>query len=161
MRARSLFTAVGALAAGAIATFFLDPEQGRRRRAIARDKLSSGLRQAAESSQALAEDLRNRSGGLVARARRGLEPRPVSDEKLAERVRSRLGRVRSRTGPWVSHPGSIDVQVLQGEVTVSGPVLEAEAGSLLSAVRRTPGVKDVVDRLERHAEPGNVPGLQS
>jgi hypothetical protein len=153
MRARSLFTVAGALAAGALATFFLDPDQGRRRRAIARDKLSSGLRQAAESGQALAEDLRNRSGGLVARARARLEPRPVSDEKLAERVRSRVGR-------WVSHPGSIDIHAAQGEVTVSGPVLEAEAGSLLSAVRRTPGVQNVVDRLERHAERGNVPGLQ-
>lgn len=154
MRARSLFTAVGALAAGAIATFFLDPEQGKRRRAIARDKLSSGLRQAAESSQALAEDLRNRSGGLAARARARLQPRPVSDDKLAERVRSRVGR-------FVSHPGSIDVQVVQGEAIISGPVLEAEAGSLLSAVRRTPGVQNVVDRLERHADAGNVPGLQS
>jgi gas vesicle protein len=154
MRARSLFTAVGALAAGAIATFFLDPEQGKRRRALARDKVSSGLRQAAESSQALAEDLRNRSGGLAARLRGRLEPRPVADDKLAERVRSRAGR-------FVSHPGSIDIQVLQGEVTVSGPVLEAEAASLLSAVRRTPGVQSVVDRLERHADAGNVPGLQS
>lgn len=154
MRARSLFTAVGALAAGAIATFFLDPEQGKRRRALARERLSSGLRQAAGSSQALAEDLRNRSSGLAARVRGRLEPRPVSDDKLAERVRSRIGR-------WVSHPGSIDVQVLQGEATVSGPVLEAEASSLLSAVRRTPGVQAVVDRLERHADAGNVPGLQS
>lgn len=154
MRARSLFTAVGALAAGALATFFLDPEQGKRRRALARDKLSSGLRQAAESSQALAEDLRNRSGGFAARVRRRLEPRPVSDDKLAERVRSRIGR-------FVSHPGSIDIQVVQGEVTVGGPVLEAEASSLLSAVRRTPGVQNVVDRLERHADAGNIPGLQS
>lgn len=154
MRARSLFTAVGALAAGAIATFFLDPEQGKRRRALARDRLSSGLRQAAESSQALAEDLRNRSSGLAARVRGRLEPRPVSDDKLAERVRSRIGR-------WVSHPGSIDVQVVQGEAIVSGPVLEAEASSLLSAVRRTPGVQNVIDRLERHADAGNVPGLQS
>jgi hypothetical protein len=79
MRARSLFSVAGALAAGAIATFFLDPEQGRRRRGIARDKLASGLRQASESSQAFAEDLRNRSSGLVAGARRRLRREQIAD----------------------------------------------------------------------------------
>ena len=61
MRARSLLGVAGALAAGAIATFFLDPDQGRRRRALARDKLASGLKQASDSSQALATSLRNQS----------------------------------------------------------------------------------------------------
>ncbi len=154
MRARSLFSVAGALAAGAIATFFLDPEQGRRRRGIARDKLASGLRQASESSQAFAEDLRNRSSGLVAGARRRFAEGPVADDVLAERVRSRMGRA-------VSHAGSIDVQATDGEVTLRGPILEAERAALLAAVRRVRGVRGVIDELEPHDQPGNIPGLQS
>jgi hypothetical protein len=153
MRARSLLSVAGALAAGAFATFFLDPDQGRRRRAIARDKLASGLRQAGESSQALAQGLRNRTTGLVAGARRRLSPAPVSDDVLAERVRARMGHI-------VSH-ASIDVQAAQGEVTLRGPVLDTEVEGLLRAVRAVPGVRAVVNQLEPHPRPGNIPGLQS
>jgi hypothetical protein len=152
MRARSLLSVAGALAAGAFATFFLDPDQGRRRRAIARDKLASGLRHAAGSSQALAQGLRNRSSGLVAGARRSLAPSPVSDDVLAERVRARMGHI-------VSH-SSIDVQVAQGDVTLRGPVLDIEVDGLLHAVRAVPGVRGVVNQLQPHPRPGNIPGLQ-
>jgi hypothetical protein len=152
MRARSLLSVAGALAAGAFATFFLDPDQGRRRRAIARDKLASGLRHAAGSSQALAQGLRNRSSGLVAGARRRLAPSPVSDDVLAERVRARMGHI-------VSH-SSIDVQVAQGDVTLRGPVLDTEVDGLLHAVRAVPGVRGVVNQLQPHPRPGNIPGLQ-
>lgn len=153
MRGRSLLGIAGALAAGAFATFFLDPDQGRRRRAIARDRLSSGLRHAADSSQALAHGLRNRTTGLVAGARRRLSPAPVPDDVLAERVRARMGHI-------VSH-SSIDVQAVQGEVTLRGPVLDAEIEGLLRAVRAVPGVRRVVNQLEPHPRPGNIPGLQS
>ena len=153
MRGRSLLGIAGALAAGAFATFFLDPDQGRRRRAIARDRLSSGLRPAADSSPALAHGLRNRTTGLVAGARRRLSPAPVSDDVLAERVRARMGHI-------VSH-SSIDVQAVQGEVTLRGPVLDTEIEGLLRAVRAVPGVHGVVNQLEPHPRPGNIPGLQS
>jgi len=43
MRAFSILVAA---AAGALATYFLDPEQGRRRRAETRDRLASGMRRA-------------------------------------------------------------------------------------------------------------------
>ena len=122
-------------------------------RAIARDRLSSGLRHAADSSQALAHGLRNRTTGLVAGARRRLSPAPVSDDVLAERVRARMGHI-------VSH-SSIDVQAVQGEVTLRGPVLDTEIEGLLRAVRAVPGVHVVVDQLEPHPRPGNIPGLQS
>ena len=152
MRARSLLGVAGALAAGAFATFFLDPDQGRRRRAIARDRLASGLRHAAASGEALAHGLRNRTTGLVAGARRRLSPAPVPDDVLAERVRARMGHI-------VSH-SSIDVQAVQGEVTLRGPVLDTEIEGLLRAVRAVPGVHGVVNQLEPHPRPGNIPGLQ-
>jgi len=153
MRARSLLGVAGALAAGAFATFFLDSEQGRRRRAIARDKLASGLRSAADSSQAIAQSLRNHTSGIAAGARRRLSPAPVSDDVLAERVRARMGHN-------VSH-ASIEVEVRQGEVILRGPVLDSEMEGLLRAVRAVPGVRGVANQLEPHPRPGNVPGLQS
>ena len=60
---------------------------------------------------------------------------PVADDVLAERVRARLGHN-------VSH-ASIEVQVAQGEVTLRGPVLDAEVDGLLRAVRAVPGVRGV------------------
>lgn len=144
---------LGAAAAGALLTFFLDPDQGRRRRAIARDKLASGMSRAGEASDAMARDLQHRTRGLTAGLRRRLSREPVADDVLAERVRARIGRA-------VSHPGSIEVRVAQGEVTLEGPVLRSEVRRLLRAARAVPGVREVVDRLEQHESAGNVPGLQ-
>jgi len=69
MRAFSILVAA---AAGALATYFLDPEQGRRRRAETRDRLASGMRRAAGTGQTLARE-------------------PAPDEVLAERVRAAPG----------------------------------------------------------------------
>jgi osmotically-inducible protein OsmY len=149
MRALSILAAA---AAGAVATYFFDPEQGRRRRAITRDRLASGMNRAAGAGRSLAQDLRHRSRGAAASLRGRLSGGPVDDSVLAERVRAAMGHN-------VSH-ASIDVQVAQGEVTLRGPILESEAGALLRSVRSVPGVRGVVDRLEPHSAPGNVPGLQ-
>jgi osmotically-inducible protein OsmY len=62
-------------------------------------------------------------------------------------------------GHIVSH-ASIEVQVVQGEVILRGPVLDSEIEGLLRVVRAVPGVRGVVSHLEPHPRPGNVPGLQ-
>ena len=67
MRALSYLAAA---AAGALAAYFLDPEQGRRRRAVTRDQLTSCLHRASDASQALARDIRYRARGVANR----LEP---------------------------------------------------------------------------------------
>jgi hypothetical protein len=149
MRAFSILVAA---AAGALATYFFDPEQGRRRRAVTRDRLASGMNRAAGAGQSLAQDLRHRTRGLAAGVRQRTTRAPVPDDVLAERVRAAMGHS-------VSH-ASIDVQVFQGEVTLRGPILETEVGALQQAVRAVPGVRGVVDRLEPHSAPGKIPGLQ-
>jgi hypothetical protein len=118
-----------------------------------RSLVVGGLRLASDASRVLAEGLRAGTTGLVAGARRRLSPAPVPDDVLAERVRARMGHI-------VSH-SSIDVQVAQGEVTLRGPVLDTEIEGLLRAVRAVPGVHGVVNQLEPHPRPGNIPGLQS
>ena len=47
-----------------------------------------------------------------------------------------------------------------GLVTLSGPILEREAGALFASVRRVPGVSGIDDHLVVHAHPGSVPSLQ-
>jgi osmotically-inducible protein OsmY len=68
--------------------------------------------------------------------------------------------VRSRIGHVVSHPGSIEVAVLEGRVTLTGPALSRELEPLLCEVKRVRGVTGVENKVELHEEPGTVPGLQ-
>jgi VIT1/CCC1 family predicted Fe2+/Mn2+ transporter len=77
----------------------------------------------------------------------------VSDEMLAQRVRSSLG-------PMVSHPSSIELNVQNGKVILSGPILADEVDRLLSHVSAMRGVEEVENRLEAHQDTGNIPGLQ-
>ena len=58
MRAFSILVAA---AAGALATYFLDPEQGRRRRARTRDELASRMNRAADAGRSLAAGMRQRT----------------------------------------------------------------------------------------------------
>jgi len=62
-------TAVGAFGLGALAMYIFDPQEGRRRRALARDQLASAQRQIGEKATATYQDLRNRAQGLYAEAR--------------------------------------------------------------------------------------------
>lgn len=141
-------------AAGAALMYFLDPQQGRRRRALVRDQLEHARHAAGEAVQRTRADTRNRAGGLIAEARartRGKGTPP--DQTLVDRVRAEMGRV-------VSHPGSIIVTADGGRVVVSGPILAKEVDPFLSCVRRVRGVDEVENRLDVHETPGNVPGLQ-
>jgi uncharacterized membrane protein len=150
---RSLARIVAAVAAGALATHFLDPQQGRRRRAVLRDKTMSRLGKVDEAGRVIAQDLRNRTQGTLANLWHRVGHEEVDDAVLAERVRSKLGRV-------VSHPGAIEVAAREGVVSLRGPVLQREVQRLMQAVWALPGVQGVEDRLAAHKQPGDVPGLQ-
>lgn len=47
-----------AVALGAASAFMLDPQQGRRRRTLLRDRIARGLREGREFGEAAARDLR-------------------------------------------------------------------------------------------------------
>lgn len=145
---------LGGLGLGAALMYLLDPDRGRRRRAIARDGLASRVWGSGEFLEKTGRDVGNRARGMVARARGRVVPEgPVDDEVLAERVRSKMGRS-------VSHPGAIEVTAESGRVTLRGPILEDEIEDLLSTVRSVRGVHEVEDRLDVHGDPGRVSGLQ-
>jgi len=133
--------------------YFLDPDRGRRRRALVRDKGAYSVNTAANVIGTTRRDLAHRAAGAVARVRGLFRRHPVDDDVLIERVRAQLGRA-------VSHPHAVHVDAFEGCVTLNGPVLEHEERRLLRAVRRVRGVCDVVNALDPHAEPGSVPSLQ-
>lgn len=141
------------LGAGLMAIF--DPQVGRGRRALARQKTRRLIRLTGETLEGQRKDLANRARGLVAasrsRIRRGRET--PDDLTLISRVRSTLGRISS-------HPHALDVQACNGCVTVWGPILEREADPLIRAIRAIPGVTEVEDQLQRHTDPRHIPALQ-
>jgi len=144
---------LGAAAAGAISMYLLDPDHGRRRRALMRDRLASGASRLDDATTIASRDLRNRARGVAHEVRSRFTREEVPDEILCERVRSRLG--------WaVSHPGAIEVSALSGRVTLSGAVLEREYVRLLRTVWAVRGVADVEDRLAVYESAAGVSALQ-
>lgn len=63
---------LGAVALGAIAMYVFDPAQGKRRRALAKDKTYSAYVKTCKSVEKKARDLSNRAHGAIAEARQWL-----------------------------------------------------------------------------------------
>jgi len=150
---KKTWTGVGGLGAGAALMYLFDPERGKRRRALLRDKVFHVAHSTGEKLDVKSRDAANRLHGLLARTRSLLTRERVPDTVVAERVRSRIGHV-------VSHPGSIEVTVQDGRVTLTGPALSRELDQLLSEAARVRGVTGIENKLDLHEEPGSVPGLQ-
>jgi hypothetical protein len=116
-----------------------------------RGKLGRAARVTREVATAC--DFSNRARGVVAATRGRLFGDQPDDITLAERVRAKLGRA-------TSHPHAIDVDAVNGEITLCGPILAAEVDRALSAVRSVRGVTAVTNSLEEHQQPDGVPSLQ-
>ena len=145
---------IGGAGIGAGLMYLLDPDRGKRRRALVRDQAIRSARKARQAAQGTARDARNRAQGMVASMTARVSPETsLTDEILVERVRSKLGML-------VRHPRSIEVTARLGTVILSGPVLADEVDSLLALVSKIPGVTQVDNRLDIHEEAGDVPGLQ-
>ncbi len=140
---RGFMLAVGA-GLGVAGMYLFDPDQGARRRALARDKTVHGLKLAGRWSLRHTKDLANRGFGQMAELRAGWRERSenITDAALADRVRSHLGHV-------VAHPGSLEVRAQQGVVTVSGPVLKHEPDRIAERLRKIHGIKN----FELYVEP--------
>lgn len=140
-------------AAGAGVMYLLDPDGGRRRRARVRDQLVHAAHRTGDAVDATSRDVGNRARGVVAELRSRLVNVEVSDAVLHERVRARIGSV-------LGHAGAIEAGVVDGRVSLRGPVLADDVDRLVRRVRSVPGVREVINQLDVHDEPGGVPGLQ-
>ncbi len=141
---------LGGVAIGALAMYIADPSQGRRRRALLQDKVSSASHHTSTLVNRTMRDARHRLAGLQAEAMRAIAPRdvkPLDNHVLEARVRSRLGRAM---------PGlrGIDIRADDGVVTLSGSIDDDGAQTLIDAVAAIPGVDSVSDELLR-AEQGD------
>jgi len=144
--------AVAGIATGATLMYLLDPDRGRRRRALLRDKVTRAAHVGADAIGVAGRDLSHRTAGAAARLQRAVVHEPVDDDVLAERVRAQLGR-------YVSHPRALEVSASGGVVTLRGPILQAEVSRLLRAIERIRGVREVSPELEEHAT-RDIPALQ-
>ena len=68
---------------------------------------------------------------------------PVEDETLIIQARAALEGL-------VQHPGSIDIQVRDGRLTLHGPIGEGELKHAIRALRKLPGVRKVIPQLTVH-----------
>jgi hypothetical protein len=133
--------AVGMLAVGAGAMYFLDSRDGARRRHVLRDKFLSGFGRMCTSLDRLGRDAWNRASGTVheLKARRGQEF--VDDRTIIERVRANVGHCVSVN---LNH---LDVTCINGRVTLRGSIPESEVDNLLKCAGSTRGVKEIVNQL--------------
>jgi osmotically-inducible protein OsmY len=136
--------AVGLIAGIAIGTslmYLFDPRQGNRRRAVARDQVSHIIRRTSVVAGKTFRHLRNKLEGALAGATESLRPEgEVSDRRLAERIRSTVGRT-------IAHPSSVDFAVHEGRVTVRGYLKPHESGAIVQAVEKVPGVRSVENQI--------------
>lgn len=155
MRVRPTTVVTGALALGAGAglMYLLDPQGGRRRRALMQDKVRHGARMAGEKANATAKDLGNRTRGLTVETMGRFRKEQLTDEQLAQRVRAALGH-------HTTQAGSLEVLVHDGRVTLAGPALADEADGLVKAASKVRGVHGVENRLQMHESEGTIPALQ-
>ena len=140
-------------ALGGAAMYFFDPDRGRRRRALVRDKAVSASTCLTSFVNAGTRDLKHRGSVVTGRARALFSKRKASDGVLVERVRAKMGH-------HVGHPGAIDVYASDGRVTLNGSILAHEHEELIEGVGQVPGVKDIIDQLAIYETAQGISELQ-
>lgn len=133
-----------AIAGTAIAAYFLDPDQGNRRRSMATDRVAAFFRSRARRAERAARTGSAYAEGMAARARHATTPDspPADDRALADRVRTELFR------PADAPKGHMNVDAVDGVVSLRGQVDRVEQiRELEDHVRKIPGVRDVENHL--------------
>lgn len=133
------FVLLGAVA-GAGLMYLLDPREGRRRRALARDKGMHYLRRAGVLAARCGRNLAGRLRGLLHEAQKRMpwyepEPVPEDDQFIKDRVQSTLGRERDLP----LH--AVNFDCTDGIVRIRGTVPDMDTARRL--VERTAAVEGV------------------
>ena len=136
---------------GAALMYFLDPDSGRRRRALAREKSTRYARHARDRQAALLRHASHRAQGAVAGIRHRLHPDEiVEDTVLLERVRAELGHV-------VGDPRAVDIRVKCGIVVLKGPARAEQMEELVACAKNVRGVLGVENRLSLSPDSASFP----
>jgi uncharacterized membrane protein len=139
-----MIVSIGSLVRGALygagAMYFFDPDRGRRRRAGVSNQAIRLGHEAEDFWHKGCRDLTNRGRGFAADVRRFLTSEAVDDNVVTARVRAVLGHC-------VHDARSVDVQTLNGTVTLRGTVRPGEPERLIPIIESIGGVRDVQSGL--------------
>ena len=130
------FLGAGALGAGL--AYFLDPDRGRRRRAVTKDKATAAFRRRRRDMARQARYVSGQAAGVGHKLAGGDGAVPEDDRTLEAKIRSEvLGKA-----PWQGC--SINVQVTDGVVDLRGELqTPAEINRLERELSKFPGVARV------------------
>jgi osmotically-inducible protein OsmY len=138
---RKLFGLVGL---GAALTYFFDPQQGRGRRAQARDRIAGFFRRQVRQGERLGRGVSAQAEGLVQKAKHlEEEPKPQPDDvTLTRKVETEI--FRDADVP----KGQINVNAENGKIFLRGEVGQPELiKDLEKRARKVQGVQDVENLL--------------
>lgn len=150
---KKFITVAGAAGLGAVLMYLFDPDRGKRRRALLRNKAEHASRVAIDAAGKTKRDVQNHVQGFLAEVDSLVAAGNVTDEVLEARVRSKMGRI-------VSHPHAVRVTANEGTVTLRGPILSDEIHRLLTVITGMRGVTNIDNRLEIHESRTETPALQ-
>ena len=138
---------LGGAVAGAAAMYFLDPRQGRTRRAEGADKVRSVTSRRRTAAERRSEDAANRERGeRLERAGAG-RFHPTDDRSVAEHLHQVLGELDVATD-------DINVDVVGGVAALRGQVASSsDIDAVVRAVTGEPGVHRVESYLHLPGEP--------
>lgn len=139
--------AAAAAVAGAVAAYFLDPEQGRTRRSRTADQAAATLRRTGRQASRRLRYIAGRGRGVAARGVGAGRSSPEDDVQVAEGVRMRLSGLQFPTS-------DVTVEVVGGVARLRGEVPTSEAQQQLEAeVSGAPGVREVESYVHLPGEP--------
>jgi uncharacterized membrane protein len=133
--------AAAGVAAGSLLMYFLDPDRGKRRRALVRDKAARASHDFSTLIDKAERDISNRAAGAWHGAKALFTDGSADPDVLVQRVRSRLGRA-------ASHPHAIEVTAEGDAIVLHGTVSDREMDRLLRCARSVKGVQEVINRLK-------------
>lgn len=130
-------------ALGAAAMWFFDPVQGRRRRAVTRDRVLAFFRRGARKTRGTGRAVAAKAYGLSQRAAHVREePKDYDDATLKNKVETAL--FRKQDAP----KGQVNVNAQNGVVQLRGEVGSPELiDELVERTREVQGVRDVENLL--------------
>ncbi|MFN2483890.1 MAG: BON domain-containing protein [Candidatus Limnocylindria bacterium] len=140
-----------AAGAGAAAAYLFDPDRGRARRAIARDRLSALVRRGVRQTERAGRTVSAQAQGITRRITHlRSDATPILDDaSLGDKVRSELFRDEEIPKGQININVEHGVVVLRGQLETPEQIAEIE-----SRVRRIGGVWDVENLM-------HLPGLPS
>lgn len=135
-----MLTLLGGLGVGAGLMYLLDPDKGRYRRSLMRDKAVHALNQWDTSIERKSHDLSNRAFGMLSEARYLVRPDAVEDGILEQRVRAEMGHT-------ILHSHGIEVTADAGRVVLRGTIMADAVPELITRIESVRGVTRVVNLL--------------